>query len=148
PISTLFPYTTLFRSDREVSELQLGPCRPQTFDLARSEECLVDGVRLPGHHKRGREARSIGSERAGWASRLGRRQQTLARVERFLRAAAAHIEVTSDGAVGGREIVAQQTRNSAAETVDRLVRIADHDESRCRLRRGDQTQQLELSRAY
>src|SRR5207253_1730693 len=48
----------------------------------------------------------------------------------------------------GREIVAQQTRNSAAETVDRLVRIADHDESRCRLRRGDQTQQLELSRVY
>ena len=44
--------------------------------------------------------------------------------------------------------MAQQTRNSAAETVDRLVRIADHDESRCRLRRGDQTQQLELSRVY
>ena len=42
------------------------------------------------------------------------------------------------------EVVAEQARDGAAEAVDRLVRVADDDESRACLGRRDDPQQLEL----
>src|SRR3989442_13877880 len=88
--------------------------------------------------------RGLGQQHPRRAPGLGGGQQALTRIERFLRAAATLIEVAGRGAIGVREIVAEQAWHSAAEPVDRLVRIANHDQPRSRFGRGYEAQQLEL----
>src|SRR4030081_2302608 len=77
---------------------------------------------------------------------MGGEEETLACVKRLLRGAAALVEELGGAAVDGREVAAEQTRDGAPETVDRLVRIADHDQARMRRRRREELEQLELRR--
>src|SRR5438309_8101005 len=88
--------------------------------------------------------RHLGPQHPRRASGLGGRQQSLTRIERFLRAAATLVELAGRGAICGGEIVAEQAWHGAAKPVDRLVRVANHDQPRSRLWRGDEAQQLEL----
>src|SRR5688572_31277192 len=47
PISTLFPYTTLFRSEEEDNAYWQSPMRSHVFDVPRKTNIAVDGV-APG----------------------------------------------------------------------------------------------------
>src|SRR5690349_984494 len=51
-----------------------------------------------------------------------------------------------DRAIDGHEVVGEQSRHGAPEAVDRLVRVAYHDQSRSPFRWGDEPEQLELRR--
>src|SRR6266851_1287096 len=75
---------------------------------------------------------------------MGGDEETLACVERLLRGATALVEELRGAAVDGREVATEQARDRAAEPVNRLVRVADHDEARMRRRRRDELEQLEL----
>src|SRR5438876_805249 len=88
--------------------------------------------------------RRLGPQHPRRAPGLGGREQALTRIERFLRAAATIVELAGRGPIRVGEIVAEQAWHSAAEPVDRLVRVANHDQPRSRLGRGDEAQQLEL----
>src|SRR5580704_14084471 len=75
---------------------------------------------------------------------MGRDQQTLGAVESLLRTAAAILQTLRGAAVDSREVATQQARNGPSEPIDRLVRVADHDQAWARLGRGDKLEQLEL----
>src|SRR5258708_27165061 len=75
---------------------------------------------------------------------MGGEEETLACVERLLRGAATLVEELRGAAVDGGEVATEQARDRAAEPVNRLVRVADHDQARMRRRRRDELEQLEL----
>ena len=54
--------------------------------------------------------------------------------------------MAGQGAVDGAEVVAEESRHSAAKTVDRLIGIADHHQPGTRIGWSDEAQQLELRR--
>ncbi len=134
------------QQDREIIVPKLGERRVNALDLPSAEERLVEAIafvcdddrRLCQIHNRAKAS-------AG-AARLGRTEQPLARVERFLRASPAFIEPNRGGAVDGREIDTKEPRNRAAKSIDRLVRVPDDHKPRTGLGRRQQLQELELSR--
>src|SRR5260370_16447942 len=75
---------------------------------------------------------------------MGGEEETRACVERLLRGAATLVEELRGAAVDGGEVATEQARDRAAEPVNRLVRVADHDQARMRRRRRDELDQLEL----
>ncbi len=116
----------------------------QALDLAGAEERLVDRVALARDDDGRRLVLQLGAQDTRQAPWLGRHEQPLARVEGLLGAPPAGSELARRGAVRGDELAAQKPRHRAAKPVDRLVGVTDDDQSRSRLRRGDQAEELEL----
>src|SRR6266700_3752432 len=132
--------------DREIAESQLRPLGQQPLDLSRTKERLVDRIGLPRNDHRGAHSRCDGPQLSALPPRLGRREDSLARIQGRLRAPAALVETQRRGAVRGDEVMTEQPRHRAAKTVDRLVRVADDDQPGTGLGGSDQTQELELGR--
>src|ERR1700694_2361835 len=118
----------------------------EPFDLAGDEKGLIDGVALAGYYDRGRRGRDHRVQAPRLAAWVRRRKQALAGVERVLRGPADLVETLCRASIDRGEVAAEQAWNRTAEPIDRLVRVADNNETRMRLGRRDQLQQLELGR--
>src|SRR3712207_7441649 len=78
PRSTLFPYTTLFRSDPQLREEALDGGEDRVVAAARAPARLLVGleVRLGvGGHMRSMISRSISAANSGWPCTLARSEE-------------------------------------------------------------------------
>ena len=89
---------------------------------------------------------SLGAQGARRAARLGRREQSLGRFEHLRRTSMAFLEGVGGASVRLRKVRSENSGQRAAESVDRLVGVARHDEVRSGFGGRDEAQQVELGR--
>src|ERR1700676_4911354 len=113
------------------------------LDLASDEEGLVDRITFTTDDDGGRLGDERRADAPRGASGVGWDEETLCVVESLLRAAAAILQLLGRAAVDGREVAAQQARYCPPKPVNRLVRVAYHDQSGTCFWRRDELEQLE-----